>query len=909
MQDPDSSKVNLLHERVYRTIILNCQSTKTCQWSSKDYHISLLHRSKKNTDQSSSQEKKKMAESSIVFFLMKLGKLVAQEAKLFREVEGQISVLSNELEWIRLFLEEAGGKRTYNKRLKLWMNQIRDAAYDAEDIIDDFMFELERPRQHRLNHLKFLRCLPTSVSFADKLTLVHELHGRIKEINVKIEKTLANKSRCGIKNPSSTTSEAWKWKSSNEVVLQEEKKRSPIVGEINPVGMEDSVEDVKQMLDEEESSGTRRVVSIVGMGGLGKTTLAQRVYNDVKNHFGCVTWVYVSQDCRIKELLVGIAIDFMSHPAKQREKSEEDLRKEINNFLKKKILEGKKYLVVLDDIWSIKVWDELISCFPESSNGKVLITTRNREIASHANSQLYQLRPLDESKSWELFLKKTFQNPSTTPDVLTAELKDLGKKMTAKCDGLPLAIVALGSLLSRKDKTILSWEKVLKSLKWHLNQGPESCFGILALSYNDLPYYLKSCFLYCGLFPEDSEIKVSKLFQMWIAEGFVQRRGDEMVEEVAGDYLEELVDRSMIRVVKQKSNGGIKSCRIHDLLRDLAISEAKDSKFFEVYENTDYTSPISVRRLTTHHKKEIVHHINGSRLRSLIGFSWTDSLTSRLAPKLLTVLDVVLSTKLKITLPKEIGELIRLKYMSLRGGKELRLPESIGRLVNLQTLDCRFGKIPWSVWRLHQLRHLYGHYSTVLSRPMMSRCLTFNGDLSIHLLTNLQTLKLVPGPWLEDGLRKLSQLKKLRINKGRFKNSSELYPKNLMKLTLQDCDLEEDPMLTLKKLPNLRVLKLMGNSCGNKMVCSSGGFLQLELLGLHWLRYLEELKVEKGALPKLRTLQIRGRKMKKVPQGLLQLENLQELKLERVSPELIKEVREGKGEDWDKLRRITCTEK
>ena len=243
------------------------------------------------------------------------------------------------------------------------MNQIRDATYDAEDRIDDFMLKLEHPRQHRLNHLKFLRCLPTSVSFDDKLTLVHELHGRIKEINVKIEKTLANKSRCGIKNLSSTTSEAWK--SSNEVVLQEEKERLPIVEEINSVGMEDGVEKVKQMLVEEESSGTtirrRRVVSIVGMGGLGKTTLAQRVYNhsDVKNHFDCVTWVYVSQDCRIKELLVGIANDFMPDRDEQRKISKKASREDINKFLKE-----KKYLVVLDYIWSIKVWDELISCFP-----------------------------------------------------------------------------------------------------------------------------------------------------------------------------------------------------------------------------------------------------------------------------------------------------------------------------------------------------------------------------------------------------------------------------------------------------------------------------------------------------------------------------------------------------------------
>ncbi|CBI24547.3 unnamed protein product, partial [Vitis vinifera] len=607
------------------------------------------------------------------------------------------------------------------------------------------------------------------------------------------------------------------------------------------------------------------------MGGLGKTTLAQRVYNhsDVKNHFDYVTWVYVSQDCRIKELLVEIANDCKPDRDEERKISKKPPREVIKEFL-----EEKKYLVVLDDIWSIKVRDELISCFPESRNGKVLITTRNQEIASHANSQLYKLRLLNKTESWDLFLKKI---------VVPAELEDLGKKMTAKCHGLPLAIVALGSLLSRKDKTTSSWRKVLESLEWHLNQGPESCFGILALSYNDLPYYLKSCFLYCGLFLEDSEIKVSKLFQMWIAEGFVQRRGEEKVEKVAEDYLEELINRSMIRVVKRKSNGGIKSCHIHGLLRDLAISEAKDSKFFEVYENTDYTSPISVRRLTIPHKKEIVHHIN--------------------------MLDVELSTKLKITLPKEIGELIRLKYMRLRGGHGLRLPESIGRLVNLQTLDCRFGKIPWSVWRLHQLRHLYGYYSTVLSRPMMSRCLTFNGDLSIHLLTNLQTLKLAPGPWLEDGLGKLPQLKKLRITDGRFKNSSELYPENLMKLTLQNCDLEEDPMLTLKKLPNLRILKLMGNSCGSKMVCSSGGFLQLEVLGLHWLKKLEELKVEEGALPNLRALQIRGKIMIKVPQGLLQLENLRELKLKRVSSQLIEEVHEGKGEDWDKLRRITYIEK
>ena len=159
---------------------------------------------------------------------------------------------------------------------------------------------------------------------------------------------------------------------------------------------------------------------------------------------------------------------------------------------------------------------------------------------------------LGEKESWELFLKKTFPFGSTSAVVCPAELEDLGKKITEKCKGLPLAIVVSGGLLSRKEKTESSWKKILESMEWHLSQGPESCLGILASSYSELPYFLKACFLYCGIFPEDCEIKAGKLIQMWIIEGFVQRRGEEMVEDVAEDYLEELIHRSMIQVARRK---------------------------------------------------------------------------------------------------------------------------------------------------------------------------------------------------------------------------------------------------------------------------------------------------------------------------------------------------------------------
>ena len=519
-----------------------------------------------------------MAET-ITFFVDKLSNLAVQEASLFGGVEGQISLLRNELEWISLFLEEASAAHTDDRRLKLWMNQIRDAAYDAEDVIDEFIVRLEHRRQRRLQNLKFLRVvLPTCVIFADKLPLVHELDGQIKEINVKIEKILANKSRYCVEN-AMMPSGAWSSSSPNEVVTWGE-KRLPIVEEADVVGMKDEAEAVKQMLlinGELE----RGVVAIVGMGGLGKTTLAKKVYNDpdVNRHFQCRALVYVSQVYTIRELLMGIANNIMRETDHMRNMDENQLGNEVCKYL-----DRKRYLIVLDDVWRIQVWNGLCLYLPESNGSRVLITTRNQQIALDAYAKLYQLRPLGEKESWELFLKKTFPTGSRrtiSQVVCPAELEDVGKKITGKCKGLPLAIVVSGGLLSRKEKTPSSWEKILKSMEWHLSQGPESCMGILALSYRDLPYFLKSCFLYCSVFPEDCEIKASTLIQMWIAEGFVQARGEETVEEDVGeDYLEELIHRSMIQVVKRKWDGRVKSCRMHDLLRDLAISKAKDSKFF-----------------------------------------------------------------------------------------------------------------------------------------------------------------------------------------------------------------------------------------------------------------------------------------------------------------------------------------
>ncbi|XP_058112041.1 probable disease resistance RPP8-like protein 4 [Magnolia sinica] len=475
-----------------------------------------------------------------------------------------------------------------------------------------------------------------------------------------------------------------------------------------------------------------------------------------------------------------------------------------------------------------------------------------------------------------------------------------------------------------------------------------------------MPYYLKPCFLYFGAFPEDDEIYVPRLIQLWIAEGFVQRRGEEEMEDVAEDYLDELISRSMIQVGSRRSNGTVFICRIHDLLRDLSISEAKEERFLEVHGNMAPELPTKARGLAVtcgDINKSISLNCSTPQLRSLLRFSREDQMLEKPqlkiiwgAFKLLRVMDL---RRVRISsLPDEIGYLIHLRYLCLIRTRLERLPSTITRLSNLRTLDLRGTNVhmlPDDIWKMEQIRHL--HLLTTARLPVQ-----ISNVMQIHRVSNLQTLKYVKeGSWIEDGLEKLTNLRDLGIEGDlkmalsrsitklaslrslrleaspncsipafpSFSNHHHLFymnlvgpfeklpdvhefPPNLTELFLRGSQLEHDQIGTLEMLPNLRRLCLLSKSyIGKEMVCSVGGFPLLDYLYIYDLDELEEWIVEEGAMPNLRRLEInKCRRLKMLPDGLRHISTLQDLQLRSMPEGFIERVRKDDGEDWFKIQHV-----
>ncbi|XP_004309085.1 PREDICTED: putative disease resistance protein At1g50180 [Fragaria vesca subsp. vesca] len=722
-----------------------------------------------------------MAEAVVSIVSRRIGEFTIQEAKFLYGVNDQVRLAQTELRLMQGFLKDADIRQREEERVRIWVAEIRDAAYDLEDVIERFVLKVACKR----SGAGFNYVLRRFACVLKEGVYLYKIGSDIKSITTKISNLRLSAQTYNIREIRETGDAI----SLPFYQRQQQLRRtySHVTGD-NVVGLEKDAEELIMHLVNDESC--HRVVSIWGMGGLGKTTLAKQVYHHkiVRRHFDCSAWICISQRCKVREVWEGILVKLISPTNEQRA----EIEKMKDDEIAKKLYifqQESRCLVVLDDIWSIHTWDSLKAAFPlnEETKSRMLLTTRNKEVALHSdrNGFLHQPRALDDDESWELFEKLAITGRNRTQSQIYSEMEKLGKRMLQRCGGLPLAITVLAGLLARKD-TVNEWETVLRNVDVFISRGKghekeyAGVSWVMELSYDDLPYHLKPCFLYLGNYPEDSEINVKTLTQLWIAEGFIssanQREGSvETMEEVAYNWLSELVQRCVVQVGEQGTIRDTKSCRLHDLVRDMCLLKAEEEHFLQILNlhfpccmEITKAKPIGeVRRLAVHVDGNVdkwVPHDGVNRpLRSLSYFGPKHGRprSKRLIDfifkdfKLLRVLRLD-RTDREVELPSDIGKMVHLRYLSIRYSTIKRLPSSVANLTCLQTLDFRASVIRMSpnvTWNMKQLRHLY-----------FSNFQYSFGKQQLSALANLQTLHISGDDFDWNNLTYLTSLRRLALN-------------------------------------------------------------------------------------------------------------------------------------------------
>ncbi|KAL2242930.1 putative late blight resistance protein homolog R1A-10 [Sesamum indicum] len=746
--------------------------------------------------------------------------------------EQKVKDLRGNITFCQIFLEEYsqnGGETVESLEIR-----IRDAAYKAADMIESrisnqFVSESASPGEWRLpkQMISALNNMIPARHHDQDLQLV------LQEIDLIVEEVMMYMNSCRVYDCQ---------RSAASPISSSQRANS---SKVRMVGLDDDLMQIKARLC--GGSSQLQTISIVGMGGIGKTTLAKNIFDDASlgYYFDIRAWMTVSQNYHVRDILLGLLGSMKMLGDDMDQESNTKLAVHLHKCLKR-----RRYLVVLDDMWDTKAWSEMRNFFPDDVNGsRVLLTTRLSELAVYANScpPIHQLRLLDHYQSWILLTEILFPGKSCPP-----QLENMGKKIAQSCRGLPLAICLVAGLLAEDKNRIDHWKNIGENIAENLNMAAtryeEQLSKIFSLSYNHLPHHLRACFLYLGVFPEDYQIRVSQLSKLWAAEGFLRPVSHKSFQEIADDCIEDLANRSLILVHKWKYNGRIKTCSLHDILRDLCVRKAREEKFLdhvtERYTNGFPDSLKIQRRLSIH--TDVVDDdddLLDSPARSLLYFCPYGSALSyfHFHFRLLKVLDA--ARVYFDELPLEILQLVHLRYIAftLNCRGYCTFPSSILKLHHLQTLIVHRGPslrpfidafcIPVEIWKMPQLSNISVFYTSFLADPS-----SLNFDRRTPCLVNLQTLSYITNfNFSKKAVRMMQKLKKLNVYYGavtlarrsdyglnnlvhlrqleklRFSYRRSVscnvptpifaFPRTLKKLTLSDCRFPWDHMTVVGSLP------------------------------------------------------------------------------------------------------------
>ncbi|KAJ0478772.1 putative virus X resistance protein-like, coiled-coil [Helianthus annuus] len=649
-----------------------------------------------------------MAETIASEILKAVLKTLASEAfnryDRSKGIHSELKKLETTLIKIQSLLNDASQKETTNEAVQLWLNDLRHLAYDVADVLDDLATEdmrREFDQQSGAITSKVRKLIPTCCI---NLSLSQRMHPKLDYITAKFEDLEKEKDCLGLIN------------------LKDEKLKRPYqISLLDTSGIVGRQEEIKELLVKlfENGSCTQNfsIVPIVGMGGLAKTTLAKLLYDDaeVKKHFELKAWVSVSDEfdiCNISKVIL------QSVKGEDKEFTDQNLLQvAIKNQLK-----DKRFLIVLDDVWSESYddWQTLVSPFKECAPGsKIIMTTRKVQLLTKLGCvHLNHVQTLSHDDAVSLFAQHALgaDNFDSHP-----VLKQYGEGIVEKCDGLPLALTVLGRSLRTKNEE--EWKELLNNEIWRSGKKDE-IVPALRLSYNDLSACLKQLFAYCSLFPKDYMFDKDDLILLWMAEGFLNTSSsNKSMERLGVEYFEELLSRSLFQHAPNNNLLFV----MHDLLNDLATSVA--GEFF---------LRLDIEKVKDFRQEALEKYRHMSFVREEYeAYSKLKPIKSATSLRTVLAMSVELEDswgEFYLSVPETIGSLKHLRYLNLSRTLITCLPENVGNLYVLQSLilyRCNsLNMLPINFSKLKNLRHL-----DIRDTPLLSKM-----PLGIGKLKSLQTL-------------------------------------------------------------------------------------------------------------------------------------------------------------------------
>lgn len=658
--------------------------------------------------------------------LEKLGSLALREISLALGLQSDLSYLEHTISTIQAVLLDAEEKRATNRRLSLWLGQLKDILYDAEDVLGEIEYKALRKQvvsTYGSTSTKVRDFFSSPKALSSRFKLAH----KIKNIRERLAGVAAEKDQFNLTQ-----------RPEDGHVVHTRDMTHSFVHPSTVIGRDEDKKKIIDLLMRKDASRNVNVIPIVGLGGLGKTTLAKLVYNDegVVGHFQLRAWVCVSEDFSltrlIKEILksTGFTIDENSSTVDT-----------LQTKLRERLLDNR-FLLVLDDVWNEDPnrWNELKDLLIGGSNGSnIVVTTRSNVVASVVGTVApHKLEGLSQKDCLSLFVNLAFKDGEGKGH---PKLVAMGNEIVEKCNGVPLAVRTLGGLLHSKVDECY-WKLVRDCEIWKLEQKDGDILPALRLSYDRLPFHLKQCFAYCSLFPKDHEFDNLELIYFWMAHGILQTNTNDNQEpnEVGERYIKELASISFFQDIETSVYLEFDTFTVHDLVHDLALLVAHGEC-----------------SVVKHHTKDVsrtVRHLTFSQDVQEIPVS---------LQKLTGVRTVIFPPKTPIYLVEAcISRFKYLRVLNLSESSLEALPSSISTLKHLRILDMswneRLKELPNSICKLHNLQSLYLNGCLELERlPKDVRNMVSLRYLSVTTITN--------GSLLDNGVYCLNSLRCLTISR------------------------------------------------------------------------------------------------------------------------------------------------